>query len=118
MRIEFRKIDIGKKDFEILYQNLNFSGNFSRNRKNLVEIVAKIEGVLPIICDRCSEIYQQDIDEEITLFVSNGEYNSKNSENLLEDVVEFYDEFVDFDALFESEIESIKSDYHICKNCK
>ena len=48
--------------------------------------------------------------------ISNGIYKGK--EENLEDVVEFFDGFVNLEEVLTSEIEAFKSDYFYCDKCK
>ncbi len=117
MKIEFKKIDSTEKDFEVSLDELKFQGIFKRSERNLIKIDGKIVGLLSVICDRCCEPYDKEIEESILLYAANGEYQAKSGENEDIDIIEFFDGFVDFDAILESEVESIKSDYYICKKC-
>jgi len=76
--------------------------------KNGVEIVGTI------ICNRCGKDYKISANYPLTLILSEGGYNGKDEI----DVVEFYNNKIDFDYLAQSEVSSIQEDYNYCINCK
>ena len=55
-----------------------------------------------------------EVDEELQLLLSDGIYKGDESEYLL---IEVENSLIDFNEIIESELNSIKSDYHICENC-
>jgi hypothetical protein len=112
MRIEFRKITKDGSSFELKNDELTFSGNFKRVSNSIVKIDYKLNGKLKHSCDGCAEEFELEICEESSLEVSDGEYSGDDI-----DIIETFDEFIDFDEIFQSEIEAIKSDYHYCKKC-
>lgn len=82
--------------------------------QELVKLKAKITGKLETICARCGKDLELQIDENIELLISDGIYESTDDEL---DVVETNNSVIDFDDIVQSEIESIKSDYHVCSDC-
>lgn len=116
MKIAFAKIANNQIPFEIKKEDLKFSGNLKRISQNLIECKAGIKGYLAHNCDRCGEDIKLNLDENLKLIISDGIY--KGSEENLDDVVEFFDGFVDLDEVFISEIEAYKSDYFYCEKCK
>jgi len=112
MKIEFKKINKISKKFNTNYENINFFGEFSRDRDNLINISAKIDGKLQCNCDRCAKGFDRIIDEDLEIKVSEGIYEGK------EDVFEvFSSNTLDFLELLKSELELIKNDYNHCKEC-
>lgn len=116
MKIAFAKIANNQIPFEIKKEDLKFSGNLKRVSSNLIDCTAGIEGSLAHNCDRCGEDIKLNLDENLKLIISDGIY--KGSDENLDDVVEFFDGFVDLDEVFISEIEAYKSDYFYCEKCK
>jgi len=112
MRIEFRKVGKDANSFELKDKELTFSGSFRRVSNSIVRLDYKLEGKLLHSCDGCAEDFELKICEESSLDVSDGRYNGDDI-----DVIETFDGFIDFDEIFQSEVESVKSDYHYCKNC-
>jgi len=114
MKIVFKKIPQSGVDFETSFETIKFYGQLEKKSKNLVQCSGKLEGTLTCQCDRCGENLSLHVDEKIDLFASDGLYES--GEELLE-VMEFFDETVDLDTILQSEMETLKSDYHYCSTC-
>ncbi len=114
MKIVFKKIPQSGVDFETSLETVKFYGILEKKSRNLVRCHGKLEGTLTCSCDRCGEDMLLHVDEEIDLFASDGLYES--GEELLE-VMEFFDETVDLDTILQSEVETLKSDYHYCSTC-
>ncbi|MBP9616024.1 MAG: hypothetical protein KBD88_03270 [Aliarcobacter sp.] len=114
MKIEFRKAPQTPKELEIEYNSVKIEGTFCKISQSLVKVDAVLLGNTDIDCCRCgiSEIIE--VDEELHLLLSDGVYNKDESEYL---VIEVENNLIDFDEIIESELNSIKSDYHICKDC-
>ena len=114
MKIEFRKVPQTTKELEIEYNSVKIEGTFCKISQSLVKVDAVLLGNTDIDCCRCgiSEIIE--VDEELHLLLSDGVYNKDESEYL---VIEVENNLIDFDEIIESELNSIKSDYHICKDC-
>lgn len=116
MKIAFAKIANNEIPFELKKEYLKFSGNLKRTSHSLIDCKASINGSLEHTCDRCGDDIALNLDENLKLIISDGIY--KGSEENLDDVVEFFDGFVDLDEVFISEIEAFKSDYFYCEKCK
>lgn len=115
MQIAFKKVIKEGLDFSLEKDGLNFFGKVYAKPNGLVQCVGNIKGSVEHVCDRCGDDVDLDLDESIDIFISNGIY--KNSETDQIDVVEFYEDFIDFGDILDSEIEAFKSDYHYCQNC-
>ncbi|ANE35287.1 hypothetical protein CIG11343_0197 [Campylobacter iguaniorum] len=116
MKIPFDKLTFAGTEFEELFDELKFSGKLVKVDLKMAKCEAKIIGNLKHYCDRCGKNINLALDEEVSLFLSNGTY--KDHENELSDTIEFYDGEIDIDEIFQSEIESYKSDYFYCDECK
>jgi uncharacterized metal-binding protein YceD (DUF177 family) len=114
MQIVFKKVPTTGVDFETSIDNVKFYGNAIKESKNLVKCVGKIEGSLIHLCDRCGDDFSFPVNEEVKIFVNDGIYESNDE---LLDLIEFFDGMVNFDTILESELGTIKSDYHYCSNC-
>ena len=114
MKIEFRKAPQTTKELVVEYNSVKIEGTFCKISQSLVKVDAVLLGNTDIDCCRCgiSEIIE--VDEELHLLLSDGVYNKDESEYL---VIEIENNLIDFDEIIESELNSIKSDYHICKDC-
>lgn len=115
MKIVFKKIPHVGVDFETSLENIKFYGKLEKKSKNLVHCSGKLEGSFTCLCDRCGDDLLWKVNEKIDLQVSDGLYH--NSEELVE-VMEFFDETINLDTILQSEIETLKSDYHYCVTCR
>ena len=115
MKIVFKKIPQSGVDFETASDKIKFYGKLEKKSKNLVICTGKLEGTLDCQCARCGEDMSLHVDEDVDLLVSDGLYAS--SEELVE-VMEFFDETVDLDTILQSEVETLRSDYHYCAECE
>ncbi len=114
MKIEFRKVPQINKELEFNYNSVKIEGTFCRRSQSLVKIDAVLKGSTDIDCCRCGITEQIEVDEELQLLLSDGLYKGDESEYLL---IEVENSLIDFNEIIESELNSIKSDYHICENC-
>ena len=113
MRVEFRKVSSASTPFSLENDGVECSGDFKKLSSGMIEINLKIEGQLLHNCDGCLEEFELIIDETSKLLVSDGVYSGDEI-----DVIESFDSFLDFEKIVQSELESIKSDYHYCEKCK
>ena len=114
MKIEFRKVPQLVKELEVIFNSVKIEGTFCRISSSLVKIEASLIGNIEIDCCRCGKTEQIKVDEELHLMLSDGVYKGNESEYL---VIEVENSLIDFDEIIESELNSIKSDYHICEDC-
>ena len=114
MKIEFRKAPQTSKEFEIDYNSVKIEGTFCKISQSLVKVDAVLKGSTDIDCCRCGITEVIEVDEELHLLLSDGVYKKDESEYL---VIEVENGLIDFNEIIESELNSIKSDYHICNNC-
>ncbi len=114
MKIVFKKVPSSGVDFETSFEKIKFYGTLEKKSRTLVQCIGKLEGTLVCQCDRCGEDLSLHVDEKVELFANDGLYES--GEELLE-VMEFFDETVDLDTILQSEVETLKSDYHYCSIC-
>ena len=114
MKIEFRKVPQTPKELEVEYNSVKIEGTFCKISQSLVKVDAELKGSTDVDCCRCGATEMIEVDEELHLLLSDGVYNKDESEYL---VIEVENNLIDFDEIIESELNSIKSDYHICKDC-
>jgi hypothetical protein len=112
MRVSFRKITKEGLPFEIVHNDLECIGKMKRGR-DLVDLDLGIRGDIVVSCDICAKEYIEAVDELFKLKVSDGCYDGDDM-----DVVEMHDGFLDLDFIVDSEIESKRSEYHYCEDCK
>ena len=114
MKIEFRKAPQTTKELVVEYNSVKIEGTFCKISQSLVKVDAVLLGNTDIDCCRCGITEVIEVDEELHLLLSDGVYKKDESEYL---VIEVENGLIDFDEIIESELNSIKSDYHICNNC-
>ena len=114
MKIEFRKVPQTPKELEVEYNSVKIEGTFCKISQSLVKVDAVLKGSTDIDCCRCGITEVIEVDEELHLLLSDGVYKNDESEYL---VIEVENGLIDFNEIIESELNSIKSDYHICNNC-
>ncbi len=114
MKIEFRKIPNTQKEFSVSCASVTLEGIFCRISSKLVKIDSNLAGKIEMDCARCGREESIEVNEELSLLVSDGVFNDDNSEEL---VIEIENHTIDFDEIVQSEISSIQSDYYICKDC-
>jgi len=114
MKIEFRKVPTSPKELVTNFDSVKIEGTFCKMSQSLVKIDASLQGKTGIQCSRCAEVEDISIDEKLEFLVSDGIFKDKDCEDI---VIEVENGIIDFDEIIESELNSIKSDYHICQNC-
>ena len=114
MKIEFKKIPQEKKEFNTSLNSVKIEGTFCRISSSLVKIEASLIGNIEIDCSRCGALDTLVVNEELKLLLSDGVFKGDEDEFL---VIEIENSLIDFDELIESELNSIRSEYYICKEC-
>ncbi|HKM19233.1 MAG TPA: hypothetical protein VJY14_04135, partial [Aliarcobacter sp.] len=89
-------------------------GTFCRISSSLVKIEANLTGNIEIDCSRCGALETLSINEDLKLLLCDGVFKGNEDEFL---VIEIENSLIDFDEIIQSEVNSIKSDYLLCKNC-
>ncbi|WP_353661957.1 hypothetical protein [Hydrogenimonas sp. SS33] len=113
MKILLRKIHETRQPFTIEQGEAVCRGEFWRSGKHEVTVEGSVEGSIELDCDRCGESFRQSLQEPFSVEVVDRPL--KVDESL--DVIECPDGYVDFDMICESEIASIRSEYHLCPRC-
>ena len=114
MKIEFRKVPHTPKEFNAEFNSVKIEGTFCKISQSLVKVDAILKGSTDVDCCRCGTSEIINVDEDLHLLLSDGLYKKDESEYL---VIEVENGLIDFDDIIESELNSVKSDYHICNSC-
>jgi len=114
MKIEFNKISQNGIDFETKNEEVVFLGTTKKINKKLIKCMGTIEGSFIHCCDRCGCDFEQNIRQSVEIYASNGYY--KDDHNYI-NLIEFFDGFINFDTMLQSELESLKCDYLYCDKC-
>jgi len=117
VKIEFRKIPLDESEFEISSNSVKFLGTFSKISSKLAKINSKLIGKCDVDCCKCGTTFTIPINTEVKFVVSDGIYSSEQDEEEFV-IIEVEEHLMDFDEILHSEIESLKSEYHICDTCK
>jgi len=117
MKIEFRKIPLEESEFEISLNSVKFLGTFSKISSKLAKIHSNLVGECEVDCCKCGVAFTIPIKMEIQFLVSDGVYSSERDDEEYV-IIEAEDHILDFDEILHSELESLKSEYHICDACK
>lgn len=117
MKIQMRKITQTPKHFNIIAEKIALEGEVSRINSKIFSVKARLKGEMMLSCDMSGECFCKEFDEPLVLYISDGLWDVQSQKPKLDnfDVIEFFDGFIDLKRILESEIESIKSDYHIKK---
>lgn len=117
MKIEFRKIPLEESEFEISSNSVKFLGTFSKISSKLAKINSELIGNCEVDCCKCGKTFSIPVQNEVKFLVSDGIYSSdKNDEEFV--IIEVDEHMLNFDDILHSEIESLKSEYHVCDTCK
>ena len=117
MKIEFRKVPLQDSEFEISSNSVKFLGTFSKISSKLAKIDSKIIGNYDVDCCKCGTTFDISIDSKVKFLLSDGIYSSDNDDEEFV-IIEIEDHILDFDEILHSELESLKSEYHVCDICK
>jgi len=117
VKIEFRKIPLDESEFEISSNSVKFLGTFSKISSKLAKINSKLIGKCDVDCCKCGTTFTIPVNTEVKFLVSDGIYSSEQDEEEFV-IIEVEEHLMDFDEILHSEIESLKSEYHICDTCK
>jgi len=115
MKIEFKKVPRDINELKVEFNSVKIEGIFCKIALSLVKIEAKLSGNIEVDCSRCAQTETLTLDEELKLLLSDGIFKGEEKEEFL--VIEVENSLIDFDAIIQSELNSIKSDYHLCKKC-
>ncbi len=117
-----RKISSSPKDIALSIDNegktiteyITLKGQIKRIDSQILQLNGNISGQLERVCDNSGEMYAETINYPLGLYISEGIWDSQSQSKRLDifDVIEFFDGFIDLHYILESEITSIRSDYH------
>lgn len=114
MKIEFKKVPQTPKELAVEFNSVKIEGTFCKISQSLVKIDAMLIGNTDIDCCRCGITDNIQLNEKLDFLLSDRIIKNDESEDL---VIEIENGLIDFDEIIQSELEAIKSDYHICEQC-
>ncbi len=110
MKIDFKKISKEPRSFVYESNGLTLKGCIYRKQAHLYMMDALLVGDILLTCDKSGEEYVKTLNEKLNFGISDGIFPSHTLKEL--EVVEFFDGYIDIAFLLESEVESIKLEYH------
>ncbi|PAF54088.1 hypothetical protein BKH42_02425 [Helicobacter sp. 13S00482-2] len=115
MKIEMRKITQLPKSFCIVSDGIELRGQIYKKASKIFQIDAVLKGSIEVICDLSGDFFTKNFEQPLVLYISDGLWDIQSQSSKLDDfdIIEFFDGFIDLDYILQSEIESIKMDYHI-----
>lgn len=123
MKIPFKSVtpQIKKIDYRLSSDGFDImlKAQLLRRDSVFVKLDGCFEGKVNLECDSCAEDYEEEIAQEVVLYVTDRviKRDQLSDDEMSYDIVEFPDGVIDIDEVVTSEINSIKLDYHKCKNC-
>jgi len=115
LKMLMKKITKQPKNVELCYENVHLKAQLSRLDDRMLRLDGEIFGEIELICDISGEAYIKSLKQPLVLYISDGFWDAQSQSKKLQsfDVIEFFDGFIDLDYISQSEIEIIRSDYHI-----
>ena len=114
MKIVFDKINQSPKPFDLEVEGVSLKGNLIKRGYRRVRLEGELKGATEVVCDRCGEVYQYDMNSPLHLTLSDEVIETEDDL----DIIEFIDGVIDLEFIVQSEIASIKNSYHNCKVCE
>ena len=113
MKILFEKVGTSAKPLELSLQEICLKGTLKKSGYHRVLLDAKMEGRLPLVCDRCGKSFDYLLDAPLKLTLS--DQVSEDKDDL--DIIEFLDGIIDVTYILQSEINAIEGAFHYCDSC-
>lgn len=95
------------------FEGLTLKANSQKQKDGSFIIDGKFEGSVEVECIKCLKKFKKEIDEKIKFKIVKPPYSGFDEEY---DIIEM--ENFDLLDLLKSEIELIKNDYNVCKECR
>jgi uncharacterized metal-binding protein YceD (DUF177 family) len=114
MKIVFDKIGQSKRAFELTVNGISLEGSLAKSGYHRLRLEGKLDGQVELLCDRCGDAYQYDMDYPLNLTLSDEVIETEDDL----DIIEFVDGVIDLEFIVQSEIASIKNSYHYCETCE
>ena len=113
MKIIFDKVGQTAKPVSLKVGEVALTGTLQKSGYHRVLLDAKMEGALPLVCDRCGQAFDQQVDAPLKLTLS--DRISEDKDDL--DIIEFLDGVIDVTYILESEMNAIEGAFHYCDSC-
>lgn len=113
MKIAFDKVSHTAKPFREAHEGVVLEGILQKKGEESVTLLGEMEGIVILQCNRCGVSFNHTIATPIKLTLSNQIVEDKDDL----DIIEFLDGGIDISFILQSEINTIKSEYHYCDIC-
>ena len=114
MKIVFDKVGQSTKPFELTVEGVSLKGTLAKSGYHRLRLEGDLEGQVELLCDRCGNVYQYDMDSPLNLTLSDQVIETEDDL----DIIEFIDGMIDLEFIVQSEISSIQNSYHYCNECE
>ena len=84
---------------------------YTISHREFIKHCGTIRGTIELICDLSGESYNEELNDDLEFYLSNGQIDL-DSEHF-EDIVECENGQIDLEEILRSELEMIRCDYHI-----
>jgi len=113
VKILFDKIGYNEKPFRQEIDGVVVDGTLVKSGYHRVALQGNMDGRVEFICSGCGVEIEQEISTPLKLTISDQIIEDKDDL----DIIEFLNGEIDISFIIESEINSLKSDYHYCTKC-
>ncbi|MEA3456812.1 MAG: hypothetical protein U9R26_09905 [Campylobacterota bacterium] len=113
MKIEFNKVWQSPRPFYKEADGVVFDGVLQKSGSHSVNLSGEIKGNVSVQCNRCGTPFDYLLKTPIKLTIS--DQLTEDKDDL--DIIEFLDGDIDISFILQSEINTLKSEYHYCEQC-
>ena len=113
MKILFDKVAHTIKPFSLNESGVVFNGDLEKSGYHRVRLTGDIKGDVELVCNRCGSGFSYLLDTPIKLTISDQIVEDKVDL----DIIEFLDGDIDISFILNSEINTLKGEYHYCVKC-
>jgi uncharacterized metal-binding protein YceD (DUF177 family) len=95
------------------FESLTLEGDSEKQKDGTLNITGKITGEVEVECIKCLKKFKKKVDEDVKFKIVKPPFNGFDEEY---DIIE--QEKPNIEEILKGEIESQKSDYNVCDECK
>ena len=114
MKIKFDKVGQTAKPFRVEIGSAVLTGTLQKSGYHLVSLQGNLEGKTELSCDRCGAPIEYPLAYPLKLTISDRIVEDKDDL----DIIEFLDGEIDISYILQSELNTLKSEYHYCDACE
>jgi len=113
VKIVFDKVGQTTKPFHLEEEGVVLDGDLQQKSKHLITLAGEMKGSVEVQCNRCGESFDVALPALLRLTIS--DQIAEDKDDL--DIIEFLDGEIDLSFILQSEINTLKSEYHYCDQC-